>query len=230
MTIYKQDNFNVIHLTDGKLIMEAVKLINNNQADGINFNFTKNFPAHINELKLAQNTKYIQINGYGSNRDFDYSAINDLSKIEHLSIYTTDKKEIDYLNFPIIKSTALFWRSKAKSLFQYINLESLFIGKYNTTDLLKFEFLEKLKYLRINTGSIKTLDGIEKLQNLDTLLLVETSRLENINGIEKLSNLRYLKIDNCRNVKNIELVKKLKNVKTLEIGGTTPQPIIDKIN
>jgi Leucine-rich repeat (LRR) protein len=220
MEILRQNNYDIVHLTDGKLILEAVKLINDQKADGINFNFTKNFPADINEIKLAADIKYIQINDY--TWDFDYSAVNYLSKLEHLSVYTTDKKEINFSNWPLLKSTALYWRPKANSLFKCLNLERLFIGKYSGPDLSKFEFLENLKYLRINTGSVKSLKGIEKLQHLETLLLMQATKLEDLTGIDKLPNLKQLRIDNCRNIKNIDIVADLKDIK-MEIRGTTPK-------
>lgn len=220
MKILRQNNYDIIHLTDGKLTLEAVKLINDRRADGINFNFIKNFPSDINEIKLAQGIKYIQINDYSWS--FDYSAINYLSKLEHLSVYTTDKKEIDFLNYPALKSTAIFWRPKAKSLFKCVNLERLFIGKYNETNLSKFENLVNLKYLRINTGSVKTLKGIEKLQNLETLWLIQATKLEDLNGIERLPKLNHLRIDNCRNINNMNIIPSLKGLTTLEIAGTTP--------
>jgi hypothetical protein len=220
MKIVRQKDYNIVHLTDGKLIMEAVLLINDRKADGINFNFTKNFPKDINEIKAAARLKYIQINDYSW--DFDYSAINYLSKLEHLSIYTTDKNEINFTNWADLKSATIFWRPKANSLFKCVNLERLFIGKYNGSDLGKFESLENLKYLRINTGSINSLKGIEKLKNLETLLLIQATKLEDLSGIDKLPSLKHLRIDNCRNIKDIAIVANLKNIKT-EIAGTTPK-------
>ena len=221
MEIVQINNYNVINLIDGKLISDAIKLVNDGQADGINFNFIKNFPSNIDEIKFASNIRYIQINDYAW--DFDYSAVNHLSKLEHLSLYSTDRKEMNYLNFPILNSTALNWRPKAKSLFGCANLERLFIGRYSDVDLSRFEFLNNLKYLRINTGSIKTLKGIEKLNDIESLLLTQLTKLEDISGIETLTNLTLLRIDNCRNIKNIHILKNLKSSIRLEIVGTTPR-------
>lgn len=222
MEILKQNGYKVIHLIDGKLIKDAVKMINEERADGINFNFVYNFVHNIDEIKSAPSTRYITINDYDPNFKFDYSAINTLAKLEHLSVYTSDKKEINYLNFPDLNSTALFWRPKAKSLYQCTSLESLFLGKYTESDLTKLEFLKNLNYLRINTGSIKRLNGIEKLQNLTTILLMQATRLEDLTGIEQLSNLRYLTIDNCRNIKNIQLLTEVSKTVNVKIVGTTP--------
>ena len=223
MEILKQGNYKIIHLTDGKLIKDAVKIINEGRADGINVNFIENYLPDINEIKLAPAIKYISIRNYGPDFEFDYSAINALSKLEDLSVYTSDRKEINYLNFPVLTGTALFWRPKAKSLFQCTSLESLFLGKYSEPDLTKLEFLKNLTWLRINTGSIKRLNGIEKLQNLTTIFLMEATRLEDLTGIERLPNLRYLMIDCCRNIKNIQLLTEVSKMVNIKIAGTTPR-------
>ncbi len=220
MEILKRDTYNIIHLTDGQSINQAIKLIVDNKADGINFNFTKNFPLNINEIKSARQIKYIQINDYSW--DYDYSAIHTLGKLEHLSIFTTDKKEINFSFFPDLKSTAIFWRPKADSLFNCIGLENLFLGNYSETDLSRLSALTNLKYLRINTGNIRQLKGIENLKNIETLMLMQATKLEDLSGIESLKNLTRLRIDNCKNIQNIDLLKNLSNIKTLEIAGTTP--------
>lgn len=218
----KLEDLNILHLWDGFGISEAVKFINEGKADGINFNFTKNFPSNINEVKNSLALKYLQINDY--TWEFDYSAINYLSSLECLCIYTTDKKEINYSNYPNLKKTALYWRPKAKSLFECKHLESLFIGKYTEHDLSSFEGLNNLKFLRINTGSVRSLKGIEKLQNLEKLWLAQATKLENISGVEKLQNLKTLWIDNCKNIKNFEVLKGLKTTIDLKIFGTTSKP------
>ena len=223
MEILRQNNYNIVHLIDGKLITEAIELINKGQADGINFNFVKNFPSNIDEIKLAPRLKYIQINDYPTSREFDYSAIDFLSNLNNLSVYTNDKKEINFFNYPFLKTAAINWRPKANSLYRCKNLERLFIAKYKDSDLTKFENLTDLEYLRINTGSIKSLDGIEKLEKLQTLLLLQLTKLEDLNGIDRLPNLRQLRIENCRNIKNIDIVSNLKKIETLEIIGTTPR-------
>ncbi len=221
MEILRQDHYNVIHLTDGKSIGEAVKLLNDKKADGINFNFTKNFPEDLQDIKTASGLKYVQINDY--TRHFDYSAINGLTQLEHISIYTSDKKEIPFNLFPNLKSVAVFWRPKANSLFDCVNLEKLFLGKYTDADLTKLSGLINLKYLRLNTGAVKSLKGIESIKHLETLLLTQNTKLEDLSGIECLANLTHLRIENCKNIKNMHLLKELSSIKTLELLGTTPR-------
>jgi hypothetical protein len=223
MNIFRQNNYNIIILNDGKLIKEACEVINSGIADGINFLFTKNFPADINDIRLAPGLKHIQINDYSRDNKLDYDAIKYLTRLESITINTTDKKEINYLNFPLLRTATLTWRPKAKSIFQCVNLEVLSIGSYKEPDLSNLESLRNLLFLRVNLGSIKSVKGIESLQNLKTLWLTQTTKLEDLSGIEKLSNLQFLRIDNCRNIKNIRLVTPLKKTIRLEICGTTPK-------
>lgn len=221
MEIMEINNFKVASVYDGNLINESIKIINDRQADGLNFNFGKNFPQNIDEIRFNTNIKYVQINDYSW--DFDYSAINSLTNLEHLSIYTKDKIEINYSNFPFLESTSITWRNNAKSLFDCVNLERLFIGSYNEKDLSRFQYLVNLKYLRINTGSIKSLNGIEKLKSIETLLLSQPTKLEDLSGIELLPNLNQIQINNCRNIKNIQILKELNNKVKIHLLGSTPK-------
>jgi Leucine-rich repeat (LRR) protein len=221
MEILQRDEYRVVHLTDGNLITTAIELINSGQADGINFNYTRNFPATIDAIRLAKSLKFIQINDYSW--DYDYSVINEISTLESLSIYTTDKKEVDFSKFPFLKSVAIYWRPKAISLFDCFKLENIFLGKYSEPDLNKLKNLRQLKYLRINTGSMTTLNGIEQLQNLEILWIMQATKLTKLSGIETLPNLTELRIDNCKNIKDIDMLSKLTDKVDLTIAGTTPK-------
>ena len=221
MEILQRDEYRVVHLSDGNLITIAIELINSGQADGINFNYVKNFPASIDSIRLTKDLKFIQINDYSW--DYDYSVLNEISTLESISIYTTDKREIDFSRFPLLKSVAIYWRPKAISLFDCLKLESLFLGKYSEPDLNKLKNLRQLKYLRINTGSVTALNGIEQLQNLERLWIIQAMKLIKLNGIESLPNLKEVRIDNCKNIKDTDVLTKLTDKVNLTITGTTPK-------
>jgi hypothetical protein len=165
--------------------------------------------------------RFIAVNDYDHKMNYDYSAIHFLNSLEHLSVYATDTKEIDYSAFPLLKSTAIMWRPKAKSLFEKTKLKRLFLGKFKEPDLMPFNSLKELKYLRLNTGSLVSLKGIDAFNGLEELLLMQLTKLEDINPIQQLTKLKYLRIDNCSKVQNIETIKRL-GVPKLEIAGTTP--------
>jgi Leucine-rich repeat (LRR) protein len=152
---------------------------------------------------------------------YDYSAIHSLQNLQHLSINTTDKKEIDFSVFPYLTSVALTWRPKAKSLFSCVQLQRLFLNRYTGQDLHEVSNLKNLKFLRVNLGSVTSLSGLNLIAGLEELMLMQTTKLEDIEDLLTLKHLKRLRIDNCKRVRNISAVKKM-NVPKLEIVGTTP--------
>ncbi len=221
MEVLEQNGYKVIHLTDGDLLSKAVEWIEAGKAEGVNLNFTRNHPNSLELLKGSKQIRFLSVNDYDHKKEYDYSAVHSLSSLEHLSLYTTDKKEVDFSAFPRLTSLALMWRQRATSLFQKTGLRKLYLGKYNGQNLKDLDQLKKLEYLRLNTGSVVTLEGVSELQNLEQLWLMQCTKLEDINEIQHLNRLKYLRIDNCRNVRNIEVVKNM-NIPKLEIVGTTP--------
>jgi len=123
LEILLQSNFKIVHLTDGGLLTEAITLIDKGKADGINLNYIRNWRTDLEPLRNSRTIKCLIVNDYSSSIQYDYSAIHSLHNLQHLSIHTTDKKEIDFSAFPLLTSVALTWRPKAKSLFQCAQLQ-----------------------------------------------------------------------------------------------------------
>jgi hypothetical protein len=221
LDILHQGDFRIVHLTDGELLNEAIKLIDKGKADGINLNYIRNWRTDLEPLRNSQTIKCLAVNDYPPSMQYDYSAVQTLTNLQHLSINTTDKKEIDFSAFPLLTSVALTWRPKAKSLFQCVQLQRLFLNRYNGQDLHELSQLINLKFLRINLGSVRSLKGLEKIAGLEELMLMQVTKLEDIDDLLTLKHLKRLRIDNCKRVKNINEVKAMKILK-LEIVGTTP--------
>ena len=211
----------MIHVTDGSLLADAASFINQGKADGINLNYTKNWPSDLEPLRDLKTIKCIIVNDYAPSKPYDYSAVHSMRNLEHISIHTSDKKEITFSSWPNLNSVTLMWRHKAKSLFNCVNLKHLFLGRYTEKDLKDVSKLKHLRYLRINTGSVMTLEGLSEISELEELLLMQTTKLENIDDILKLKHLKRLRIDNCKRIQNIESIKKM-GIPQLEIVGTTP--------
>lgn len=220
--IQKRDGYTIIHLTDGDLLPQAVTFIEKGKADGINLNYIKNWRTDLEPLRNLQAIKCLTVNDYPPSMTYDYSAIHTLRQLSHLSINTTDKKEIDFSVFPHLKSVTLAWRPKAKTIFDCIQLRELFLGRYTERDLREVGRLKNLKYLRINTGSIISLNGISQIKGLEELWLMQATNLEDVYDILTLKNIKRLRIDNCNRVKNINSVKMM-GIPQLELAGTTPK-------
>jgi hypothetical protein len=221
LEILLQDDYKIVHLTDGELLTEAIKLIDKGKANGINVNYIRNWRTDLEPLRNSQTIKCLIVNDYPPSMEYDYSAIHSLKNLQHLSIHTSDKKEIDFSSFPLLTSVAITWRPKAKSLFQCGQLQRLFLNRYTGQDLHELSPLKSLKFLRINLGSVTSLKGLEQITGLEELMLMQATKLEDIDDLLALKHIKRLRVDNCKRVKNINAVKTM-NIPKLEIVGTTP--------
>lgn len=221
LDILRQGDYKIVHLTDGELLSEAVKLIDKGKADGINLNYIRNWRTDLEPLRNSKTIKCLAVNDYPPSMQYDYSAIQTLANLQHLSINTTDKKEIDFSAFPFLTSVALTWRPKAKSLFSCVQLQRLFLNRYTGQDLTELSSLKNLKFLRVNLGSVISLRGLKEITTLEELMLMQTTKLEDLEDLLTLKHLKRLRIDNCKRVRNISAVKRM-NIPKLEIVGTTP--------
>lgn len=219
--ILSDGEFKIIHLIDGDLLSEAARFINKGKADGINLNYINNWRTDLEPLRNLQNIKCLIINEYPPSMEFDYSAMQSLRHLMKLSIYTSDRKEIDFSNFPLLKDVSITWRPKAKSLFECINIQRLFINRYIGKDLSNFFQLKNLKFLRVNLGSVISLNGLRNIAGLEELMLMQIPKLEDIDDLLELKHLKRLQITNCKRIKNISAVKKM-NIPKLILAGTTP--------
>lgn len=113
MQIVRVAGYKVINLWDGAALPEAVRTIRSGKANGINLNYTRNFPESIEEVRGEGKIKYIQVNYYSKDAPYDYSAIHSLAGLESIGVYTTDRLEIRFHEFPALKSAELFWRPRA---------------------------------------------------------------------------------------------------------------------
>lgn len=76
--------------------------------------------------------------------------------------------------------------------------------------------------MRINTGSVRSLDGVENLQALECLTIAQVSALRDVKALLKLPQLQRLIIDNCKNIENIAALRDLPAGVKTSIEGTTP--------
>lgn len=219
MEIMRDHGLRIIHLTDGKEHQLAVKLINSGKADGINLNYIRNRPDSLEFLANCPRIRALTVNPLIA----DYSIINTLSNLEELSVYTDDRKEIRFDQLPNLREVAIFWRPRAKSLFECSRLERLFLGKYRGHDLLHLAKLTNLRYLRVNTGSVKSLAGISNLLKLEVVYLALIPSLHSIDGLQFLPNLKELIIDDCKNIGDIATIKKLPPKVKVRLEGSTPK-------
>ncbi len=147
----------------------------------------------------------------------DVSAIHGLSKLRRLKIFTYCKTELDFSCFPELEDISLYWRTKAKSIFDCFSLKRVFIDHYvgKEKNLTPFSKLKNLEYLSLKTPRINEIGNIEDLINLTFLGIYNVRKLSSLSGIEKSKNLKVLEIQACRSIRRIDEIAELVNLERL---------------
>jgi hypothetical protein len=211
-----REKYNVVHLTDGADLYKAIDLVNSGKANGINFNFIRNFIPSIENIYNCPGIKHLQIN-----HECDFSIINNLEGLESLSLLVKPNETIDFSRLKNLKRVCIYWHNKYKSIFECENLEHLFLGKYKANDLASLKNLRNLTYFRLNTGSVCSLNGIEALSKLRQLYLILATKLVSLEGVGTLSQLELLYIDACKNITEYQGVFELPSSTKIVIGGSS---------
>ncbi len=99
------------------------------------------------------------------------------------------------------------------------------------TDINSLCKTANLKSLHVGNSSIKSLDGIENLVNLQELELGYNRRLADISELSSVKDsLRSLCIDNCPKIKDFACLKELHNMEFLDLRGKNDLPDLSFLN
>jgi hypothetical protein len=135
--------------------------------------------------------------------DQNYSFLQDMPQVEHLSIGPSHPMDnsIDLSHQVNLTYLSLQWRkNRIIGLEACQNLEDLCLVEFKNSDLRSIGKLGKIVRLRIKTGSIKSLDGIENLSRLEALEIGNCRSLTSMKHLNGLENLGSLKIESCHKI------------------------------
>lgn len=200
----------------------------------------------INELKLekaviiAKDINFIEkcpslrhlkiIPSDDSGNAFDYSPLYNMPKIKSLwgsTIYGRNEEYFTTLDYSRIKGIESFGVSNSNYLnYQNVTtLKSLALSDYKGHDIQEaFSSLE-LDTLSIIQCKVKSLEGIQKSQNMQCLYLYYNRSLEDISALLKVKkSLRALRIENCPKIKDFSILGELENLELLELSGGNELP------
>src|SRR5207245_2121956 len=106
-------------------------------------------------------------------------------------------------------------------------LRDLCLVDFPQKDLAVTRHLANLTRLRIKTGSVKTLDGLEQLTVLDTILIANCRRLTSITSINGLPNLRTLEFESCRKIADFPVLADLPSLEVIRLVNCGPIGQVD---
>jgi len=115
-----------------------------------------------------------------------------LEKIRHLTIDAEDSDAIDLIG-------------------KCNKINDCFVYSLKANDLSAFSNHGNLKRLRVSEGSIKALDGLSKLENLETLHVVATKSLKHVDDMLLAKNLKNIMFSKYRKITNWDFLTKKDN-------------------
>lgn len=179
----------------GIRIVSRLSVVNSEaSAKGVilDFSYLNDYPE-LPSLKIADG---LDIGGY-KNIDALYALVC----LEQLSLGKTSGEllDIDISKIASIIDLRCDYTAKIKNIGKAINLERLYIWSYKAPNLLEFKGLTKLKDLMLVRPSIKSLDGIESMTQLETIDISYAGKLEDVSALHRLNE--------KNKVKNIALPK-----------------------
>ncbi|MBR3975037.1 MAG: hypothetical protein IKJ88_04150 [Clostridia bacterium] len=218
---------------------------------------TQKFPLSIHSLKehisliAEQQIKRVQIIAddisfitecpslkeiavYPSNstkKEFDYSPLYKLKKIESLSCQTVYGNKyqlscsIDYSEIHGLKRLAVY--SKEHLNYNLVkSIESLWISNIKEhQDFRQLSCSTELKELTVLQCGVNSLDGIERYHKLQSLDLSYNRALNDISKLETVADsLRLLSIESCPKIKDFSCLHKLTNLEHLSLYGNNSIP------
>lgn len=226
------DNLMNIELTPKKDIDGTIDYIYRNFKDGIEFDVTPNQGANFTlfnqeQLDMAMfyaekyQVPYIGIEIQKDNVSLDFSNLDYINKIKHLSFYVFGKKfslnilpkncneinSIDYLKFysdypcnfnqfdlfKNLKKLDIIYHNNSTSWLKLDNLLDLYIYKFKEDDLSSLSTLINLKRLHLQKGSLKSLKGIGDLPNLETLYVDDLRYLTDVSNLVDAKSLENIR-------------------------------------
>lgn len=110
------------------------------------------------------------------------------------------------------------------------NLKTLrLIGSEKKWDGHELGLLKNLKRIHLDSCSIRSLDTISALKDIQVLIIAGCRLLSDISYLSQLKNLRHLVILDCPRIKNWDILKELTVLRSLRIKRSIGLPILENL-
>ena len=191
---------------------------------------------NIDFITECPSLKYIKITpSDDAGNNFDYSPLYRTPQIKSLSCATLYGKKFNFttsVDYSKIKGLECISMSGAghKTYNTIEGIKTLRISQYKDSDLTNMFCSSVLDSLMIITSKIKTLNGIQKSQNMQCLALYYNRSLSDISALSKVKQtLKELRIENCFKIQDFSVLAELENLEFLELRGNNVLPSLDFI-
>jgi internalin A len=186
------------------------------------FGFTHGNLDFLLDIKNIWGIDIFDIKGIDS-KNIDISAIESCNHIKYLSI-TATQKSVNLSNLIGLTTLWIDWHSKLVLPRENSNLQLLCIRGIKDESPIGLPLYNKLQWLQICGGSIKTLNGIERFQNLLYYSHSYGRGLQDIFDLTKLPLLRELELDHCKKIEVKDIFEQCLALRRLRYLSCTDLP------
>lgn len=193
-----------------------LEVIEENDVQGISLNTAQGW-RHDNTLSFLRHLAGSRIVAISL---FDYdlkdiSGLYHLSQLRSLHLNLYQGSEVELRNFPHLEYLALEGNAQASCLSAGSSLRDLRLFCYKKDDTSEFGDLEKLIRLKINSGPVRSLEGLGKLKNLREMELYGLRRLASFKGLGGCERLEQIKLQACSKFSGLDPGGVLSNLQLL---------------
>jgi len=190
----------------------------------------------IDFITKCPSLKYIRIKpADNAGNNFDYSPLYRMPQIRSLSCATSygDKFEfstsLDYSRIKGLECVSV--SGNGHDNYNSIEgMKTIRVSGYKAHDLTNMFSSTVLDSLMIIQSKIKTLDGLQKSQNMQCLYLYYNRGLSDISSLRKIKHtIKALKIENCPKIEDFSVLAELENIEFLDLRGSNSLPSLDFI-
>jgi len=196
---------------DGKVLIvqetkwnkEFKSILKDNNASHIRFSWSAGWREE--NYSFLEELSDFGLEGLGINtyEKIDLSPVQDLKDLKKLSFNQGYYRNCpDFSEFKNLKCLQFDYQPTAKSLFECVNLSTLYVGRYPYPDLTPLKNMVKIKNLQIRGRKLETLVGIEALNNLEYLEIHYANKLEFLENIHLCPNLSAVVLYGCGRVEH----------------------------
>lgn len=150
--------------------------------------------------------------------DVDPIPVPDLTGLTRLVAQFKVGHTVAIDQLPKLQSCTMQWQPKLHSVFDAKALQRLQITGLNWQKTDRLADLQSLSNLDVAHSGIRSFAPIAELRHLDRLSLSVCHRLETLDGIENLQSLRCLHLVEVSKVTSLERLASLKNLEVLTIA------------
>jgi hypothetical protein len=156
-----------------------------------------------------------------------------MSQLEHFSLGPSFpmNNEIDVSRLTNVRYLSIQWATnRIVGLDRCIQLQDLTLVEFPKSDLSVIVGLVNLVRLRIKTGSMKSLAGVEELTKLEVLELGNCRDLLSIGQVSGLGRIQSIRIESCRKIQDLNSVHDLPSLSSLQFINCGDIPDLDYPN